>query len=202
MKKFRRILRRCAPICIALLLAAVSVGSYVHAKYVKSQTLSAQLTVKAEIGEIKVLEHRADRQPDGSYALDTSVSVDKAEYILLPGLDVPKDPFVVVTKPNDLPVYVYVEIVSTLPETVTFAVSSDWTELSGITGPNGGRVYVYKDVITASQTALYILEGNTVNVSQELLHGTTTGLGLDFYAYMYQTAAGNDADSVYKYYNK
>ena len=74
----------------------------------------------------------------------------------------------------------------------------------GIGMANGGTVYAYNTAITADET-IHILKkdgnGNSIFVSQKLLSGDTTGLELDFYAYMYQTAAGGNVAEVFNHFN-
>lgn len=206
--KFRR---RIATMILAWGVILTALSGYVFAKYVKVVPFEKEVTIRAEIGTIVLQEHKVERKPDGSYALLTGnenlvlSGPDTAnEYTLIPGLDVPKDPHVVITKPNNLPVYVYVEIVSKLPSTITFELADGWMKVDGVTAPNGGTVYAYNTAITADET-IHILKkdgnGNSIFVSQKLLSGETTGLELDFYAYMYQTAAGVDAAEVFKHYN-
>ena len=83
-------------------------------------------------------------------------------YTVLPGVNVEKDPYLTLTTEN--PSYIYVEIVNNAgsvvdkiydnyPGTIEFGgVDSAWTELQGVTGPNGGKVYVWNDSMTAGTT--------------------------------------------------
>lgn len=178
---------------IAVLLVSMAIGA-AYAKYVTQKTLEDTLTITADIGTIKLLEHKAVRNADGSYYL-TSETVAANSYVLIPGLDIPKDPYVVITKPDTLPVYVYVEVVDGLGtgSGITYALTGDWTDL-GITGPNGGRVYAYKSSFTQSGT-IYILNNDTVYVGQKL--NMTGDPDLKFYAYMYQAIEGKTAEEVY-----
>lgn len=182
---------------IAVLLVSMAIGA-AGAKYVSQKQISGQITITADIGTIVLQEHVAERQANGSYNLVDTVT-SKNKYYLIPGLDIPKDPHVVITKPDTLPVYVYVEVVDGLGtgSGITYALTGDWTDL-GITGPNGGRVYAYKSSVTQSGT-IYILNNDTVYVGQKL--NMTDDLNLKFYAYMYQTAAGDKPEAVYLYHN-
>ena len=202
MKMKRR--RRIAAMILAWGVILTTLGGYVFAKYVKNESFSGSVTIKAEIGTIELKEHEAVKNINGSYELTGKLLPNEAVtgniYTLIPGLDVPKDPHVVITKPNNLPVYVYVEVVSNLPSTITFELADGWTKVDGVTAPNGGTVYVYNDAITASGT-FFILENNKIMVSQKLLSDTTADIKMTIYAYMYQTAAGTDATQVFKHYN-
>lgn len=208
----KRMRLRCFLLVLIFLQSMIlsTLCNYAYAKYVKSETMGGNVTVTVDIGTILLREHRAERQPDGSYELigvDSSLLCDGTDhshpttnsYTLLPGLDVPKDPHVVITKPNLLPVYIYVEVVDGLgtDSGIHYSMSS-WTKMDGVTGLHGGTVYYYPTPVTGSQT-LYLLDNNTVYVSQKL-DKTAYELPLTFYAYMYQTDAGSDALTVYQNY--
>ena len=186
---------------IVVLLVSMAIGT-TYAKYVTQKTLEENtVTITADIGTIVLQESKANRQPSGAYTLDTANPVAENSYVLIPGLDIPKDPHVVITKPDALPVYVYVEVVDGLGANpgVTYGMSK-WTKLAGVTGPNGGTVYYYNSEIKDSQL-ISILDDNKVSVSQ-YLNKSISNYKLTFYAYMYQTAAGSDAAEVYKAYHK
>ena len=199
MTKFERQRRRLLTAIVVLSMILVSLCGVVYAKYVQTDTFSDTIKITADIGTIVLQEHEAVRQTDGSYILTDTV-VASNTYKLIPGLDIPKDPHVVITKPNDMPVYVYVEVVDGLDANSGISYTlAGWTELVGVIGPNGGKIYYYNTSIVNDQT-IYILSNNKVEVSQNL-DKNTTGLELTFYAYMYQTAAGSDAAAVYEAYN-
>lgn len=199
MTKTMRWRRRLLTAIAVLSLMLTYMVGFAYAKYVQTHKRDGSVTITADIGTIVLQEHEAQRKEDGSYVLTEAV-LQNNSYILLPGLDVPKDPHLVIEKPNDLPVYIYVEVVDGIGNDKGISYSmSNWTKLVGVTGPKGGTVYCYKDQITTSQT-IYILDNNTVEVSQKL-DKSIKNLHLTFYAYMYQAAAGSDAAQVYAYYN-
>ena len=199
MTKTMRWRRRLLTAIAVLSLMLTYMVGFAYAKYVQTHKTNGSVTITADIGTIVLQEHKAQKRSDGSYVLTDNVTV-KNEYILLPGLDVPKDPHVVIEKPNALPVYIYVEVVDGRGSNSGISYyMTNWTKLGAVTGPNGGAVYFYKEQITTSQT-IYILDNNTVEVSQKL-DKSIKDLHLEFYAYMYQAAAGNDAAEVYDYYN-
>lgn len=211
MTKTMRWRRRLLTAIAVLSLMLTYMVGFAYAKYVQTHKTNGSVTITADIGTIVLQEHEAQKQPDGSYQLlgvDDDGKCDgtthghpvENSYILLPGLDVPKDPHLVIEKPNDLPVYIYVEVVDEIGNGKGISYSlPNWTKLDGVTGPKGGAVYYYNSEITTSQT-IYILDNNTVEVSQKL-DKSIKDLHLKFYAYMYQAAAGNDAAQVYEYYN-
>ena len=137
-----------------LLIVALLCGliGSTYAKYVKQQTLEGNVTIRANLGTIELLEHKAERQNDGSYILDPKEEVNENSYIMLPGLDIPKDPFVRIKEKSPIRAYVYVEVLNTLSDSaLTFEVDTydstdnpggNWIELTGITGKKGGKLYV------------------------------------------------------------
>ena len=91
-------------------------------------------------------EHEAtDTDSDGVYTLVTTKEVDTNTYTVLPGVDLPKDPFVKTEETLKLDAYVFIEVVDETGTALHFTVDSEnWTELSDKTGPQGGKVYVMK----------------------------------------------------------
>ena len=197
MSKQMRTRKRLLVTIAVLSIFLASLCGVAQAKYIHTAQLQGSVTVKADLGEVTVKEHQAIRKADGSYELG-SEEVTSNSYILIPGLDVPKDPFVTVTNKSPIEAYVFVEVVSTLGESaITYEIDTDnWTEL-GITGKNSGKVYAYKNPVSANIGPIYILKDNHVTVGQKLLHMDTTDLGLTFYASMGQVAAGNTQADVY-----
>ena len=190
---------------IVVLLVSMAIGA-TGAKYVSQEQTAGQVTITADIGTIVLQEHEAVRRTDGSYEL-TAVITDSNEYYLIPGLDIPKDPHVVITKPDALPVYVYVEVDTNIPASsaVVYQLADCWELVSGTTD-----VYVYSDnngpiAVTSSIDRLDILtkpEGSLheICVGQEL--NLSGEVNLTFHAYMYQAIAGKSADEVYQEFHK
>lgn len=186
---------------LSTILVILSSAAGVMAKYTTDKTLQGQLSISVDIGTISLKEHLAERNADGSYRLEDDV-VEGNTYVLLPGVDIPKDPFVTIEKTSSLPVYVFVEIVDATPNSaVTWSVTADWQEIVGLAGKNGGKVYVYKSEITTFSGNIQILQDNTVYVSQDLLINSYSGQTIALYANMYQAAAGDTAEAVYRSYN-
>lgn len=133
-----------ALILIAVLVAALLVGGIV-AKYIKAETLQSRVIFSADLAKsVKLIEHKADRGSDGVYTLDTSKEVNDNIYDVMPGVDIPKDPRVIITDKSAVDAYLYIEIVkNNIPQTVNCNVSSSWTLLKSVTGPNGGKKYTY-----------------------------------------------------------
>ena len=198
-----------ASVLLAVVLIIGLVVGLTSAKYKTEKRLTGDVKFTVKLADkILIQEHKAERQNDGSYVLDMNKIVEEQSYLLMPGVDIPKDPFITVEGKTPIPAYLYVEIVegSNFPATVTYNVTTDWkllnlTDEEGrpIAGPNGGKVYVYNvDVITDKNTVtsdgklvefqiLDYVNGSTTDtleVSAAIPRGTEATL--NFYAYICQ----------------
>ena len=186
--KFRTRLR--LVVLLALLLCAL-IG-FAAGKFVQTITFEEKVVFTAELAEDFILrESQAIRQNDGSYQLSESKYIVNAaqEYILIPGLDVPKDPHVVITGKTEIPAYLFIEVVNEVGNgAVTFSLRSCWQETQLREAQHGGTVYVYcddagKPIEVTTDLEVYILENDKITVGQKLLHGDSSDL-LTFYAYL------------------
>lgn len=183
--------RRIAVLFAVLFLLSVSVFA-AFSKYIKDIPVEGTVTLHADLADSMVLvESKAQKDPyNGSYSL-TAAETNSNQYVLLPGLDVPKDPKIRIEGKSDIPAYLYVEVISTLPTTVTYSLTDQWTYLE-LTGPNGGKIYGYNTVLDGSveKLTVSILQDNMLYVSDKLersAQGTLT-----FYAYMAQKVGAAD----------
>lgn len=173
---------------LAVLFCLSAVTFVAVAKYIKDVPFSGNVTFTADLVEtFSLTESEATRNTDGTYSLDTDTSTDENPYTLMPGVDVPKDPKITITGKTAVPAYLYVEVLESenFPATVTYSMATGWEALD-ITGPKGGKVYVYGTVLngTTPDLTIPILENDTLKVSQNLLRGTTATM--TFYGYMAQ----------------
>ena len=214
MKQYRKTIRTALMGIAILLIAAgaisIATSGIASAKYTQqkvAQSVPVLITVDADLaGTLEVLEHKATRKDSGVYSLgDEEVSAN--EYHLMPGVDVPKDPFVKITGKTEIPAYVYIEVVDHTQSTFTYTINStDWLLQTGCTGRNGGTVYAYKETVkktaeNGGNLTLPILSGDhpVITVSHELSLDSTqySNAGLDFYAYMAQAVEGKTAENIY-----
>lgn len=202
-------------ILVAIVAASALTGA-AYAKYKKTLTYSGTLTFNAELGSLDLGERVAKRNADGSYTLSGNpVLASTLEpnsgpvntYQLIPGLDIPKDPHVVITNKTAIEAYLYVEVVDgTQNEAIAWAMSKEWKLLDDVEGKGGnGAVYVYVDEggnpkplgKTEGDMTVYLLDGNKIEVKQGLLAGENNN-ALTFYAAMGETALGTTPAEVYK----
>lgn len=194
-------LRTVLLIGIAALLAAAVIGATVGAKYVKEIRIPCTLIIRAGLADkVAVLEHEPLRQPDGTYQLDQSKEVSESEFVLMPGVDAARDPFVRIERKTDIPAFVYVEVVNALDEKVTFDLIEDWEKLEGVTGQNGGEVYAYKDTVASEgeeDIELFLLKDDAVTVSHTYIAEGEAETNLSFYPYMAKAEEGKTAEECF-----
>lgn len=183
---------------LAVLFCLSAVTFVAVAKYIKDVPYTGNVTFKADLAEkFTLTETKAVRQESGSYIL-SGEQVTQNTYTLMPGVDVPKDPKITITGKTAVPAYLYVEVLESenFPATVTYSMAEGWIDLE-ITGPKGGKVYVYGTVLdgTTPNLTIQILENDTLKVSQNLLRGTTATM--TFYGYMAQQVSGRDEKATF-----
>lgn len=203
MRKFEN-WKRAIPslIILAVLLASMAAG-VTYAKYVTNAQLDGSVQITANLGNIEVIESKAQRNPDGSYELLPEITTQNT-YYLLPGLDIPKDPKVRITEKSSIGVYVYLVIdtnITPSPTGVSFELQQCWKKLDGY-----DNVYVYcgdqaNAVAVTDKRDIAILKsdakGNSVFVSQKLNTNISDTLNLNFTAVMKQVVDGMTAKEIF-----
>ena len=171
-----------ASVLLAVILIIGLVVGLSSAKYKTEKHLTGDVKFTVKLADkILIQEHEAVRQDDGSYVLNDNIVVEQS-YMLMPGVDVPKDPFITVEGKTPIPAYLYVEVVEKIivvengkeverfgfPETIKYdliepddsnsdEIKHGWTLLEDengdpVIGPNNGKVYVYSDILTDENT--------------------------------------------------
>ena len=181
---------------VILVLSVIAGTGQVSAKYTTTITHKGTLYIKTNLAEdVQIQEHKANRQSDGSYAL-TDQLVHKNEYILIPGLDIPKDPFVTVTGKTPIDAFLFLEVVKkTGSSAISYTVDDEhWQETNFTPKNENGTVYLHigtdgKPLILGKNTpdsyTVPILKNNTVEVSQKLLSNPVQETNpLEFYVYL------------------
>ena len=166
-------------------------------------TFTAAGDGKLVTGEFTLKEHIAAKQTDGSYTLTeetTNDTVKGNDYYVLPKTDLPKDPYITIIGKTNAPAYLYVEVVDGLPSGMHYNMASCWTKLEGVTGNNGGVIYVYNNgtPIDENSTGLEnisIIKNDTITVDD--VPGLAEGqkVSLSFYAYLGQASVGTPAQA-------
>ena len=105
--KNKRTLFAVALLCALLMLGGVA---GIWAKYVRETTFGGTITITAELGEIAIVEKKAELQTDGTYTLEDTDLPDNTfnSYdVVMPGVDIPKNIRVKITNKSAIPAYVY-----------------------------------------------------------------------------------------------
>lgn len=187
-------------VCCIAVAGTLAVLTMATTEPVKNTFMAAG---KGELAAGLVLkEHQAVQQENDTYTLDKSKEVYANEYKALPGVNLPKDPFIVIDEKTNAPAYLYVEIVNGLGNNgISYTVdTTKWTKLDGVTGKNGGDVYVYMNgtILTdknAPEGEVYILDGD-ITVADNLTLTGDAKVDLTFYGYLAQASVG-DAATAY-----
>lgn len=224
--------RKYSRLMVAAVFAVLLIGglvSFTRAKYVTVINLQGKVTVTARLADsVEVLEHKAVPQGDGSYVLKNGAKISESEtlpnetvtlnqYDLLPGLDIPKDPFIRIKGKTPIEAYLFVEVVDKMStieigeqktSPLTYQLSSNWMKLD-VSGANGGTVYVYIENEMAKvfdeddNGDFYIIKNNQIQVSQYLLqygvkYTENTEDFISFYATLGEAIPNTDEETVYK----
>lgn len=184
-----------------LILCMLTAGA-VLGKYVTTREATGEQTVTftATLAQSVLLQESVvARQDDGTYVrTNTLVTVKEAgkpdkiqNYTLMPGVDIPKDPHVVVTGKSNIPAYLFIEVVDTsVDDALIYEVNTDvWQETTLKNPDHGGKMYVYTvegkpaKLVADPPNPIYILRNNTVEVGQKLLTKRAVN-ALTFYVYL------------------
>lgn len=149
-----------------------------------------------------IKEYKATADEKGNYTLGTD-EVDANTYNVVPGVTLPKDAFVKLSRSNDTPAYLFIEVDNNL-DTSVFTMSVDttkWGKLEGVTGKNGGDIYVLGaanaptvlGAVNESEGVYHIISGNQVTVANKNdLSITDTTNTIKFYAYICQATVAKE----------
>ena len=188
-------------VCALILVAATVMGTmaYLTAEDSVTNTFAATTLITDE-DDFVLKEHKLITTEDKKLALDEQTEVQENNYPVLPGVNLPKDPFVRVTVQSDA--YLFLEVENNLPAGMTFTVdTTKWDPLMGEDGSQVKRgsnlIYVRKaGIITPAEDPeiLNILTNKTVEVANDFDPSTLTGAEaesktLSFYGYLVQATA-------------
>lgn len=210
---------RLLALILLLLLTVGSIAGTVVAKYVTSKKITGAVTFSAEMAEnLQLLEHQAERTAAGDYKL-LDATVTEQTYTLMPGVDIKKDPHVIITGKSPIKAYLFVEVLDTLDllwsegsetpfKPVTYELTDNWLRLEGVSTKEGGSVYVYSvdgvnpaeiddTDMTGNKMTIYLLKENSVTVSQYISkHDKKTDI-LSFSARLSEVIEGKSAAQIY-----
>ena len=179
---------------LMLSMLLIALTTFAAGKYIMTISLQNTVTFTAELAENVVLvESKINRKSDGTYETTSeTIAGGTQSYTLIPGLDVPKDPHIIITGKTEIPAYLYIEIVDNTIDTyneqpvITYEIAAGWSQ-STQAAQHGGTVYQYDIKLDEAFTekTYYLLKDNKVTVSQHLKHADTDDADLlTFYAYL------------------
>jgi hypothetical protein len=193
---------------VVLLTGVVSIAtSGTKAKY--RQTVQAgdvAVTVNADlVSGLEVKEHLLTGANYDDYSLDSNTEVSSNSYTLMPGVPIPKDPFVKITGKTAIPSYLYVEVVdpaglvtSGSEAAFTYSLRSGWTKLDGVTGKHGGTVYVYTGTLSTGDSTVPILQDDRIIITSYFDKASNYSGTLTFYAYLAQKVDSKTAVQTFE----
>lgn len=170
-------------IAIALVLVvALAVGATYAYLTAKTQTVTNTFTAGGAVTDkdLTLKEHNVIPNTDGSYTLDNTTYLDEGKgisYVVLPGVNLPKDPTVTVEKSTGT-YYLFVTVEKgsgfvgeNAP--LSYTTDSAWKQLEisaeGTTNVANKELYVYS--VTTDGTTTYIQPQSNTAVSHAILAG-------------------------------
>ena len=192
-----------ARLLIILVLVLLALTTFAVGKYIKTMEHSGTVSFTVRLASnLEIWEHQVQRNSDGTYSLDRNTPVHENDYVLIPGLDVDKDPYVLISGKTDIPAYLYVEIVTATIDSyagkplITYTPANGW-KVSNKEPLHGGAVYEYVGngdsalALTSANTpkdGIYLLADNKIYVSQHAKYADNTQNGdtdvMQIYAYL------------------
>lgn len=152
----------------AVLLVAVAVGGTMA--YLQATSKEVTNTFLPTTLSVDINEHDYDPETN---TLNTTVTKENSDYKVVPGVDIPKDPYV--TFSSDVSCYVFVTVAQeNWNANLTYEIDPAWKAVSGVTG-----VYYQEFVDDTTKTddfpmtvtadaPLYVLKDNKVVVNNAL----------------------------------
>lgn len=195
--KTKKTLTMIMAVALACVLSVAGTLAYLTATTdTVTNTFAAQGLIDAENFDLKEHKAVADATNPGTYTLNDE-EVTSNDYDVVPGIDLPKDPFVRV-KALKANAYLFIEVVDTTPNTLTATIDSAWQD-TGVTGKHGGEVYTLASgALTAAadmNMTQNILAGDKVVVDANYVGAD--GQNLVFYGYLAQAAGFENAAAAW-----
>lgn len=219
MKKFTKI---ALVVASFVLVVALSVGATIAWLTAKTEVVTntfAPTGIEIEIKEHKwqVVENETLPDENDVWGELTSGEVTENTYDMIPGVVLPKDPFIRVKEESE-PCYIYMEIVETnnpivaenekaigyavkAPNASATPATPGWTQLYvdgvAVTGKDGGYVYYYSEILDDNQKTEGIFANDQVSVNGNVTDKTAQAV-IKFNGYAVQAATFADAIEAWK----
>lgn len=195
-------------IAIALVLVvALAVGATWAYLTAKTEAVTNTFTAGGAVnqGDLELFEHVANKNDDGTYTLGEETTTAGNSYVVMPGVNLPKDPTVNVKAAHGA-YYLFVEVTKGEKvdgDTLAYTVdSSKWIKLN----IEGREVYAYTadganpTILNTALSNVTILTDNTITVSGDaakIAALTADNSKLTFKAYACQAAGFENAADAF-----
>lgn len=147
-KSFQRSVFVTLAVLVFFTLVSFSMVCRLYARYSTEQNSDGGAKVAAP-GSVAVLEHKASFNYDTlRYELDRNTLVTSNTYdVVIPGIEIEKDPFIRLSGTNDVAYKLYIEVVPSNPDILSYTMSSVWTASNELPSANGGKIYKFQNII-------------------------------------------------------
>lgn len=195
-------------IAIALVLVvALAVGATWAYLTSTTDTITNTFTAGGAVnqGDLELFEHVANKNNDGTYTLAEATTTEGNSYVVMPGVNLPKDPTVNVKAASGA-YYLFVEVTKGAKvdgDTLGYTVDgSKWINLN----IEGREVYAYTAdgtnpaILNAPVNNVHVLTGDTITVSGDAAKIgalTADNAKLSFKAYACQSAGFENAAAAF-----
>lgn len=159
-------------LAIVLVVALSVAGTYAYLT-AQTDTVTNTFTTAGLIdkdADFTLVESKANQQADGTYVLDKKNPVQANDYVVVPGVDMPKDPTVNLKLKANIDAYVFLAVDNNL-KGMSVTIDPAWSRVITTYTDESGVVWdIYAQKITgteAVQTLTFnVLEGTTVTVDK------------------------------------
>lgn len=193
--------KKLATVLAIVLVVALSVaGTYA---YLTAQTDNVTNTFAVaglidDDADFTLVESKANQQADGKYVLNPADKVQANEYVVVPGVDMPKDPTVKFTLQNGIGAYVYLAVKNDLGAGLTATIDETWGDSIGTITKDGATWTLYAKEIAADAARTYelpALQDNVVLSAATVAADAVNPYGgeIVFNAYLCQSAGFDSA---------
>ena len=200
-------------VAVVLAMVLVSACSILGTlAYLKKTTDAVTNTFTAVSGIVTPTDDPNPANPDdnsGFYLYESNVDLDDGEYEfdddyvfsntydkVVPGMVIPKNPTITANISEDVGAFVFVEVVDTTNGALTYSLTSDWTKLDGIVGPNGGDVYSYGTTAIIGTDAVEIEEAGVIDGDQVIAGDDLSNLSADTLSFKAFVCQSNGFDTA------
>ena len=190
-----------------VLVVALAVGATWAYLTAQSGPVENTFTVGGAVnqGDLELFEHVATKNNDGTYTLAEATTTEGNSYVVMPGVNLPKDPTVNVKAASGA-YYLFVEVTKGAKvdgDTLGYTVDgSKWIRLN----IEGREVYAYTTdgtnpaILNTPVSNAHVLTGDTITVSRDeakIAALTADNANLTFKAYACQAAGFENAAAAF-----